>query len=791
MDFCFRILELPESLDNLTSLNRLSLSENNLVKLPESLSSLTNLTRLNLSSNQLLELPESLGSLMSLTELFLLKNQLSELPESLGSLTNLTRLNLSSNQLLELPGSLGNLTNLTGLNLSSNPLIEPPTTIINQRIPEILNYLRQRKEEGTDYIYEAKLLIVGEAGAGKTTLAKKILHPDYKLNQDEEFTKGIDIIKWNFFFLDQTKEKRDFQVNIWDFGGQEIYRATHQFFLTKRSLYALVADTRKEDTDFYYWLNVVELLSDNSPLLIVKNEKQDLKWEINENALRGQFTNLEKTLATNLATNRGLKQVLANIKHYIQNLPHIGDALPKTWVKVRQTLEKDNRNHITLQEYIDICEKNGFTRYEDKLQLSQYLHDLGVCLHFQEQEDSLLYKTVILKPTWGTEAVYKVLDNKKAINNQGYFTRNDLKNIWHEEKYALMRGELLELMKKFQLCYEIPNNKDAFIAPQLLSDNQPKYKWENSKNMILRYTYPDFMPKGIITRFIVVMHENIYKQNYVWKSGVILNKNKTKAEVIEYYGKREIKIRVSGNNKRTFMTEVTYELDKINNSFKRLKYQKLIPCNCEVCKNIQLPHFYSYETLQKFINNRQRDIQCQESFQMVNVFSLVDDAVDLRELEQLGRNQDQGTDQEKEFLKEIIRIQASRTITAEANAMASEGNTYQKGNFGIGHMSGGTIEGGAKVAGVINEAEQQDLTQAAAEIQKLLQQLSETNPTTTSREKAAVALEAVDIIEAKPALKTKVINALKAGGTEAFKEAVNHPLVNVFVAMIEGWQEES
>lgn len=33
------------------------------------------------------------------------------------------------------------------------------------------------------------------------------------------------------------------------------------------------------------------------------------------------------------------------------------------------------------------------------------------------------------------------------------------------------------------------------------------------------------------------------------------------------------------------------------------------------------------------------------------------------------------------------------------------GNTYdQSGNFGIGHMSGGTIESGAKVAGVFNES---------------------------------------------------------------------------------------
>ncbi len=56
-------------------------------------------------------------------------------------------------------------------------------------------------------------------------------------------------------------------------------------------------------------------------------------------------------------------------------------------------------------------------------------------------------------------------------------------------------------MKKFQLCYEIPGKKNNFIAPQRFSDNQPEYDWNESQNLILRYAYPDFMPKGIITRF--------------------------------------------------------------------------------------------------------------------------------------------------------------------------------------------------------------------------------------------------------------------------------------------------
>ena len=379
-----RISKLPESIGNLTNLTQLDLADNQLSELPESFGNLTNLTGLYLSRNKLLELPESFGNLTNLTDLDVRENKLSELPEFCDNLTNLKYLDVRENQLSELPEFCGNLTNLKYLFLSRNPLVKPPIEVAEQGIEAISKYFQQLKE-GVDYIYEAKLLIVGEGGAGKTTLAKKIDNRNYELKQEEKSTEGIDIIQWSFPILDKEKEKRDFKVNIWDFGGQEIYHATHQFFLTKRSLYALVADTRKEDTNFYYWLNVVELLSDNSPLLIIKNEKQDRQREINEPALRGQFTNLEKTLATNLATNRGLEEIVTNIQNYVKNLPHIGEPLPKTWVKVRQALEKHPQNYISLQEYLDICENNSFTSYEDKLQLSGYFHDLGVCLHFQDE----------------------------------------------------------------------------------------------------------------------------------------------------------------------------------------------------------------------------------------------------------------------------------------------------------------------------------------------------------------------------------------------------------------------
>ncbi len=516
--------------------------------------------------------------------------------------------------------SIINLSNLTWLDLSDNPLETPPIELAYQGIEGIRAYFRQLEEEGKDYIYEAKLLIVGEGGAGKTTLAKKIQDHNYQLDSNEKSTEGIDITKWSF----PLDNEREFKVNIWDFGGQEIYHATHQFFLTKRSLYALVADARKEDTDFYYWLNVVELLSNNSPLLIVKNEKGDRRIEIDENSLRGRFSNLSESLATNLKDNRGLNAILKSIQYHITELPHVGSALPKTWKRVRETLEQDERNYISLEEYLNICETNGFTRIEDKLQLSGYLHDLGVCLHFQDSP--LLKNTVILKPEWGTDAVYKVLDDTQVINNLGRFTTQNLDNIWSEEQYQFKQAELLELMMRFKLCYKIPGSKDTYIAPQLLTKTKPSYNWVKNDNLILRYTY-EFMPKGIITQLIVAMHQHIYQQKYVWRSGVILELDETRAEVIEYYDKRELKIRVAGIRKKDLLTIITHELDKIHNSYQRLKYRKLIPCNCSECNNQQEPYFHPFDVLQKAKEQGIEKVQCQKSFEMVDVLKLIDDVI--------------------------------------------------------------------------------------------------------------------------------------------------------------------
>jgi Leucine-rich repeat (LRR) protein len=299
------------------------------------------------------------------TELDLSGKGLTTLPPEIGQLTNLQTLNLYSNQLSSLPPEIRKVSNLKKLDLRRNPVPIPPEILgpknLNQDpgdVNEILDfYFQVQDPTESEPFYEAKFLIVGEGGAGKTSLANKIKNETYKLQPEEKSTEGIDVIRWHF----TQPNGKDFRVNIWDFGGQEIYHQTHQFFLSKRSLYALVADTRKENTDFYWWLKVVELLSDKSPVFIIKNEKQDRQCEVDGGQLRGEFENLKEILATNLADNRGLPEIKKAIQLYISNLDHVGIPLPKLWVRVRAALENYSPNYITFEEYCTLCRINKMT----------------------------------------------------------------------------------------------------------------------------------------------------------------------------------------------------------------------------------------------------------------------------------------------------------------------------------------------------------------------------------------------------------------------------------------------
>ena len=104
-------------------------------------------------------------------------------------------------------------------------------------------------------------------------------------------------IKIESWMIDPPEDRRrgaegeQVRLNVWDFGGQEIMHATHQFFLTKRSLYLLVLDARQGEIEgnIHYWLKIIQSYGADAPVLVVTNKSETHHLDLNEDATEARL----------------------------------------------------------------------------------------------------------------------------------------------------------------------------------------------------------------------------------------------------------------------------------------------------------------------------------------------------------------------------------------------------------------------------------------------------------------------------------------------------------------------
>ncbi|HLP95354.1 MAG TPA: COR domain-containing protein [Saprospiraceae bacterium] len=519
------------------------------------------------------------------------------------------------------------------LTVFDNPLTHPPVEIVSQGNAAILRYFEDLEKQGTDQIYEAKLLLIGEGSAGKTTLCRKLFDPNAPLPQEKDRTKGIDIHPLHFDI--PAKSGKQFRLNIWDFAGQGKYQSAHSFFYTHRSLYVLVDDTRTlSENDAYRtlynnWLQTTELFGGNSPVLVLHNEKEGCaRTGFSLGSFQDRFPFVHGELFR-INLGGGETDKIEDLRRQIERralaLPHIGDTVPKTWVKVREALEVEKKDHpyISVERYRELCTTAGITDPERQSDLSHYFHDLGVFLHFQD--NPLLKRDVFLQNTWVTDAVYKILDDAQIVEVQrGRFSKNDLNRLWQESTYRERRDELLALMLQFELCYQVQDS-DTYICPQLLPGDVPAYSLGQGFPLQLKYEY-GFMPKGLLYRLMVRLHRHIAQgQTAVWNAGVVLERAGSMAEITESLDRRTISVRATGLRAKELVTIINEELERLHAPFgERLKVEVKIPCNCRICHKSQKPHFYDKTDLDKRLERGKNSIECSESYDDVPVRGLLD-----------------------------------------------------------------------------------------------------------------------------------------------------------------------
>ncbi|MCP4219884.1 MAG: GTP-binding protein [bacterium] len=503
----------------------------------------------------------------------------------LQGLTNLTKLDARKNSITSLPEALlqldleidvdtKDLWEGSGILLYGNPLKSPPPEIIRIGKDAIRNYFRSLETGLIRPLNEVKVILVGDGGAGKTSLVNHILYQTF--NPQQNATEGIAIKHW---YPQNTTFNEDIQVRIWDFGGQEILHATHQFFLSKRSLYILVLDGRKDEKT-EYWLKQIQSFGKNSPVFVVLNKiDQHPRFDVNRKFLQNKYPNIIGFHRISCMDNSGIDDFIETLTNNLDKVELLGSTWSVKWFKVKERLEAMKDHYIDYHRYRQFCKAEGIDDEKTRATLVEFLNDLGVVLHFSDRN---LAHTHVLDPEWVTNAVYKIINSKDNGAVDGVLPLSQLDLILadcKENSYCYPKethGFLIGLMEKFELCYQMDPHR--ILIPDLLEEGEKLSALEGQELLTFIFKY-QFFPRSIMPRFIVRLHKDI-KNTLRWRTGVVLENAdypNTTALVKADEKDGKITVWVSGDMKRDYFQVIRATLNGIHRTFDKLEVEQLIP----------------------------------------------------------------------------------------------------------------------------------------------------------------------------------------------------------------------
>ncbi|HMV48752.1 MAG TPA: COR domain-containing protein, partial [Blastocatellia bacterium] len=610
-----QLKELPTSLEKLTNLQYLNLSSNQLKELPTSIEKLTNLWGLDLSGNQLTKLPISIEKLTNLKVLDLNSNQLTELPTSIEKLTNLQVLYLSSNQLTELPSEIENLEQLWHISLDNNPLGFPPLSIAKGGMEEVRNYLAQEVVP----LWVAKMVVVGQGRVGKTSLLKRLRDDDF--DQDLDSTHGMDVDR--LVLPHPSLPGVEMTLNTWDFGGQDLYHATHQFYLTDRSLYLIVwnAGENYQQGGLLYWLDTVKARAPKAKIILVATHADQRTPDIPFDEIRKQYEPMiaDRLYLMDNKNGAGREDLLRAIAEAAAELKMMGQKWPVPWTRATEAIREraKTENHITPHQLTALLTEQGVDEIGQRT-LTRWLHQLGEILFYDEDQYEELNDTVMLNPHWVNQIISRVLDSKEVEDKKGVFTRKHMEELWKEIESPL-REHLLRLMDQFDLSYKIPDedfkpkskDRDRSLVVEKLPREEADYHslWESKageREISRKLELATLLP-GIPSWFIARAHRFTTRTH--WRLGALFEdgpERKHLALVRASATEKWVALSVRGPSPHNFFALLSDSLMKTFERFPGLDYKVKVPCCCSP----NCPNEFELEDLESAYSQNVLNIPC-------------------------------------------------------------------------------------------------------------------------------------------------------------------------------------
>jgi internalin A len=285
-------------------------------------------------------------------------------------------------------------------------------------------------------------------------------------------------------------------LNLWDFGGQDIYHGSHTLFLHGQAIFSILwtpqqqAAISKQQMDFAqrplaYWLDYLRAVaSTDSPVIIVQSQCDAPDKRAQPPLMPAEGFNSSWAVEMSAKTGFGLDRLKGTLQDAIwaclhkRPPPPIGASRVAVRKRLREMLTKDQqrpsaqRQHRLLerQEFDLLCAQVGGV--SDTEALLKFLHHNGVLFY----REGFFQGRIVLDQSWALEAIYAIFDRKKIsplLRGYGRFNREDLEVLIWSAYTPEEQKIFLGMMESCGICFkvrELSHDEWEYIAPELLPE---------------------------------------------------------------------------------------------------------------------------------------------------------------------------------------------------------------------------------------------------------------------------------------------------------------------------------
>jgi hypothetical protein len=397
-------------------------------------------------------------------------------------------------------------------------------------LAKVRDHFRAISLQGAAELPECKIVVLGNGGVGKTCLVRALKGRPHL--HESPATEGIRLWSWDADgfqpFPKHSQEK--VQLNIWDFGGQDLYHNTHRLFLETRAVFLVVwRQPRKDGAPFRdgvrfqydpirplgYWVEQVRSANPEAQILIVRTGMdEDLQeppgnWRAKVTAEVGDIPTWEVS-----ARERGVGQ-LAELKTALREAvvkelcsPEairlgrgrraVRDELRK-WQPVSPDEDvptpDSERPIMRFHEFLSLT-TDVYKRLQleapteaESWQLLDYLHHCGAVYSppsWRPVKELQGAFPIVVDQRWAIDAIYKLFTYGEAhdqlVSAWGQITRETLETeFWQELKDGTPRYDATAqwVFVRFMLQCGILVSRDSangvpgaggFLIPEFLPD---------------------------------------------------------------------------------------------------------------------------------------------------------------------------------------------------------------------------------------------------------------------------------------------------------------------------------